>query len=168
MQPFPGGIIPANRITPTCKSCSRLSVAECSDIINGGALNPMAPGTTTRCRIPRPAGRQNSLRVDYNITDKWRAFLPRTNESTSNKGANSTSTLCLDAPMRRQLQTDGAEPRKGTVTWIASPTLVNEVVFGYGLWTEKPGLSRCLAREVQRDKLGTTSRRSIRPESAQT
>ena len=42
----------------------------------------------------------------------------------------------------------------GTVTWVASPTMVNEVVFGYGLWTENQVYRDAWLAEVQRDKLG--------------
>ena len=42
----------------------------------------------------------------------------------------------------------------GTVTWVASPTLVNEIVFGYGLWTENQVYRDAWLAEVQRDKLG--------------
>ena len=156
MQPFPGGIVPANRIDPNMqKLLSVFPLPNAPNLINGGALNPSGTwyNYSLQDSLDRP-GKQNSLRVDYNITDKWRAFFRGTNESTDNKGANSTVNRyawMADADVNYRLTGPNLG---GTVTWVATPTLINEVVFGYGLWTENQVYRDAWLAEVQRDKLG--------------
>jgi hypothetical protein len=156
MQPFPGGIVPANRIDPNMqKLLNVFPLPNAPNVINGGALNPSGTwyNYSLQDSLDRP-GQQNSLRVDYNISDKWHAFFRGTNESTSNKGANSTVNRYAwmpDADVNYKLTGPNLG---GTVTWVASPTLINEVVFGYGLWTENQVYRDAWLAEVQRDKLG--------------
>ena len=156
MQPFPGGIVPANRIDPNMqKLLSVFPLPNAPNLINGGALNPSGTwyNYSLQDSLDRP-GKQNSLRVDYNITDKWRAFFRGTNESTDNKGANSTVNRyawMADADVNYRLTGPNLG---GTVTWVAAPTLVNEIIFGYGLWTENQVYRDAWLAEVQRDKLG--------------
>jgi len=107
------------------------------NVINGGAISPTGAwyNYSLQDSLDRP-GRQNSLRTDYNISGKWRMFVRGTNEGTHNKGANSTVNRYArmsDADVDYAL----TGPNLGaTITWIASPTLVNEAIIGYGLWTE--------------------------------
>ncbi len=44
----------------------------------------------------------------------------------------------------------------GTLSWIISPTLVNETVFGYARWTEDQSYDQAWLPLVQRDKIGVT------------
>uniref|UniRef100_Q01RD7 TonB-dependent receptor n=1 Tax=Solibacter usitatus (strain Ellin6076) TaxID=234267 RepID=Q01RD7_SOLUE len=156
MQPFPNGIVPASRIDPNMqKLLNVFPLPNAPNVINGGALNPSGTwyNYSLQDSLDRP-GQQNSLRVDYNISDKWHAFFRGTNESTHNQGANSTVNRYAwmpDADVDYRLTGPNLG---GTLTWIASPTLINEVVFGYGLWTESQVYREAWLAEVQRDKLG--------------
>jgi len=156
MQPFPNGIIPANRIDVNMqKLLNVFPLPNAPNVINGGTLNPSGTwyNYSLQDSLDRP-GKQNSLRMDYNISDKWRAFFRGTNESTDNRGANSTVNRYAwmpDADVNYRLTGPNLG---GTLTWVASPTLVNEVIFGYGLWTENQVYRDAWLAEVQRDKLG--------------
>jgi hypothetical protein len=156
MQPFPNGIVPANRIDANMKKLLNVfPLPNAPNVLNGGAFTPTGTwyNYTIQDSLSRP-GRQNSLRTDYNISDKWRAFFRGTNESTHNKGANSTVNRY---PWMKDADVDYAltGPNLGTtVTWIVSPTLVNEAIFGYGLWTENQLYRNAWLAQVQRDKLG--------------
>jgi hypothetical protein len=155
-QPFPNGMIPASRIDPNMqKLLNVFPLPNAPDILNGGALNPSGTwyNYSLQDSLSRP-GRQNSLRTDYNISDKWRMFFRGTNESTHNKGANSTVNRYAWMP---DADVDYAltGPSLGmTVTWIASSTLVNETIVGYGLWTENQLYRTEWLAKLQRDKLG--------------
>ncbi len=155
-QPFPNGIVPASRIDPNMvKLLNVFPKPNALNAINGGALSP--GGTwynySLQDSLDRP-GRQNSLRVDYNQSDKLRLFVRGMNEGTHNKGANSTVNRYAwmsDADADYAL----TGPNLGaTVTWILSPTLVNEAVVGYGLWTENQLYRTEWLAKLQRDKLG--------------
>ena len=118
--------------------------------------------------LDRP-GQQNSLRVDYNITDKWRAFFRGTNESTSNKGANSTVNRyawMADADVNYKLTGPNLG---GTVTWVASPDADQRSGFRIRAVDGKPGLSRCLAGRSAAGQTGHQPAADLsRSESAQT
>ena len=156
MQPFPNGIIPPSRIDPNMQKLLNIfPLPNAPNVINGGALNPSGTwyNYSLQDSLDRP-GKQNSLRVDYNITDKWHAFFRGMNESTDNKGANSTVNRyawMADADVNYKLTGPNLG---GSVTWVASPTVINETVFGYGRWTENQVYRDEWLAKLQRDKLG--------------
>lgn len=155
-QPFPNGQVPANRIDPNMqKLLNVFPLPNAPNVLNGGALNPSGTwyNYSIQDSLERP-GRQNSLRMDYNISDKWRAFFRGTNESTHNKGSNSTVNRYPWMPDAKVDYALTGPNLGGTVTWVASPTLVNEMIFGYGLWTESQIYPDEWLPKVQRDKLG--------------
>jgi hypothetical protein len=156
MQPFPNGIIPANRIDPNMqKLLNVFPLPNAPNTINGGAISPTGAwyNYSIQDSLDRP-GRQNSLRVDYNISDKWRAFFRGTNESTHNRGANSTVNRYAWMPDADVDYALTGPNLGGTLTWVKSETLVNEIIVGYGLWTEAQVYRDAWLAEVQRDKLG--------------
>src|SRR6185436_19927326 len=107
------------------------------DVINGGALQPNGNwyNYSITDTLERP-GWQGTLRLDYNISDKWHAFVRASNYGTHNKGSNSTVSRF---PWMPDADVDYALDSRnwgGTLTWIASPTVVNEVIFGYARWGE--------------------------------
>lgn len=154
--PFGNGMVPQSRIDQNMQKLLNIfPLPNAPNIINGGALNPSGTwyNYTIHDFLDRP-GRQNSLRVDYNISDKWRLFIRGMNEGTHNKGSNSTVNRYAwmkDADVDYALTGPNLG---GTLTWIASPTLINEAIFGYGLWTETQLYRNAWLAEVQRDKLG--------------
>ncbi len=156
MQPFPNGIVPQNRIDPNMqKLLNVFPLPNAPSVLNGGAFTPTGTwyNYSIQDSLSRP-GRQNSLRTDYNISDNWRVFFRGTNQGTHNKGSNSTVNRYAwmkDADVDYAL----TGPNLGaTLTWIVSPTLVNEVIVGYGLWTETQIYRDAWLAQLQRDKLG--------------
>jgi hypothetical protein len=138
-QPFPGGIIPANRIDPnTQKLLDVFPLPNAPDVINGGALSPSGQWYNYSITHPqeRP-GWQGSLRLDYNISDKWRAFVRGSSYGTHNEGPNSAVNRYPWDPDADIDYVLGAKNWGGTVTWIGSPTLLGELTVGYAAWTEE-------------------------------
>jgi hypothetical protein len=155
--PFSGGKIPVSRIDPNMqKLLNVFPLPNAPNVLNGGAIAATTGAWynySLQDFLDRP-GHQQSLRVDYNISDKWKLFVRGTNEGTHNKGPAST--------VNRYPWMQGADvdyvltgPNLGgTLTWVASPTLINEVVLGYARWTEDQTYPADWLPRVQRDKLG--------------
>jgi hypothetical protein len=154
--PFPNGIIPAGRIDPNMqKLLNVFPLPNAPDVINGGALNPSGQwyNYSITDSQERP-GKQYSLRVDYNVSDSVRAFARSTNYATHNKGPTSAVNRFPwmdDADIDYVL---GGHNHGGTLTWIASPTVVNETIVGYARWTEEQHYRDEWLGKLQRDKLG--------------
>jgi hypothetical protein len=154
--PFPNGIIPANRIDPnTQRLLNVFPLPNAPDEINGGALNPSGQwyNYSITDTLERP-GWQGTLRLDYNISDKVRAFVRGSNQGTHNRGSNSTVNRLPWMPEAQIDYTTGAKNWGGTVTWIASPTLINELIVGYAAWTENQTYPDAWLPLVQRSALG--------------
>jgi hypothetical protein len=155
-QPFPNGIIPANRIDPNMqKLLNVFPLPNAPNVLNGGAFTPSGNwyNYSVTDSLDRP-GWQGSMRVDYNISDNWHAFIRGTDYGTHNKGPNSTVSRY---PWMPGADIDYAltGPNAGaTVTWIASPSLINETIVGYARWTENQYYPADWLARVQRDKLG--------------
>lgn len=154
--PFANGVISTGRIDLNMqKLLNVFPKPNAPNVLNGGAFTPTGTwyNYSLQDTLDR-SGRQNSLRVDYNHSDQWHAFFRGTNESTHNKGSNSTVNRYAwmpDADVDYRLTGPNLG---GTFTWVKSPTLVNEIIFGYGLWTESQVYPDAWLAEVQRDKLG--------------
>jgi len=155
-RPFPGGIIPANRIDPNIQRLLNIFPApNAPDEINGGALNPSGNwyNFSIAGEQERPAS-QNSLRLDYNVSDKVHAFARYTNYANHNKG--------LTSAVNRLPWMEGANVDYqlkghnwgGTVNWIASPTVVAEFTGGYASWLELQTYPDDLLPRLQRDTIG--------------
>jgi hypothetical protein len=155
-KPFPNGIIPANRIDPNMqKLLNVFPLPNAPDVINGGALSPTGQwyNYAITDSQQRP-GDQYSLRVDYNISNSVHAFMRSTNYGTHNKGPTSAVNRfpwMADADIDYAL---GGHNHGGTVTWIASPTVVNETIVGYARWTEEQLYRNDWLAKLQKDTLG--------------
>jgi len=155
-QPFPGGIIPAGRIDPNMQRLLNVfPLPNAPGDINGGALSPSGQWYNYSITHPqeRP-GWQGSLRLDYNISDKWRAFVRGSNYGTHNEGPNSAVNRFPwdpDADIDYML---AARNWGGTVTWIPSSTLVGEFTVGYAAWTEEQQYPEEWLAKVQKSKIG--------------
>jgi len=155
-QPFPGGIIPADRIDPnTQKLLNVFPLPNAPDVLNGGALNPSGQWYNYSITHPqeRP-GWQGSLRVDYNISNKWRAFVRASNYATHNEGPNSAVNRYPWDPDADIDYTLGARNWGGTLTWIGSPTLLGELTVGYAAWTEEQHYPEAWLARQQRSSIG--------------
>jgi hypothetical protein len=153
---FPNGIIPANRIDPNMQKLLNIfPLPNAPNVINGGALSPTGQwyNYSITDSQKRP-GDQYSLRVDYNISDSLHAFVRSTDYGTHNKGPTSAVNRfpwMADANIDYML---GGYNHGGTLTWIASPTIVNELIVGYARWTEKQEYPSDWLAKLQKDKIG--------------
>src|SRR5215470_5559571 len=101
-------------------------------------------------------GHNEFLRVDYNVSQNVRAFIRGSNGRTHNKGPASTVNRypwMADANVDYTL---GFPTLGGTVTWIVTPTLVNEASLGWAGWTEDQIYPKDWLSKLQRDKIGMT------------
>ncbi len=157
-KPFSNGIVPADRIDRNMQKILNLfPLPNAPDQINGGALSPS--GNWYNYSITQSQERPGwtgSVRLDYNISDKLHALLRASNYGTHNRGANSTvNRLTWDSTCADQC--DYALASKnwgGTLTWIASPSLVGEFVVGYAAWKEDQPYPDSWLAQYEKDKLG--------------
>ena len=145
---FPNNIIPTSRLDPNMVKLMNVfplpnAQAEAQILgynfqISGSEDTPVS---------------QEILKVDYNISDRAKAWFKAAGYSSSNTGLNSAAnknTWGL-APISYQ-QT---MPSLGTdFTYIFSPTVVNEATVGMQLWTEQQILSAAGLATYQRSTYG--------------
>jgi hypothetical protein len=79
--------------------------------------------------------RQEILRLDYNFTNNIKAFIRGMNLHTHDDGVASTANKNTWGLGSMDYTIVGPNVG-GTVTWIISPTLVNEFTFGWADWRE--------------------------------
>lgn len=134
---FPGNIIPANRIDPL--SAKLLTIFPLPNATNPAitkyAYNFQIAGSED---IPV---KQEILKIDYNVTEKARLWIRASGFSSDNTGLNSAAIQNKWGPA----PVDYAQtmPNLGAnLTYVFSPTLVNEATFGMNLWTEDQKLTQ--------------------------
>jgi hypothetical protein len=155
-QPFQGGIIPASRIDPNMqKLLNVFPMPNAPDVKNGGAFNPSGQWYNYSITEPqeRP-GWQGSARIDYNISEKWRAFVRASNYGTHNKGPNSAVNRYPWDPDADIDYVLGARNWGGTVNWIGSSSLLGELTVGYASWTEQQHYPEAWLARQQKGKIG--------------
>ena len=147
---FPGNVVPANRINPDMqKLLSVFPLPNFSDrAISKGNYNYLLSDT-----IDNPI-RQEILRVDYMPSDKWRTYFRGMNMKVDNKGTASTANTNSWGIVQAYNTTNPNVA--GNVTYMASPTLVNELSVGLSRWTEDQIIDPSELARLQRDKLGMT------------
>ena len=149
--PFARNVVPPSRLDPNMlKLLNIFPLPNATGKNNNGAYNYQIQDTLWR------PGQQQSLRVDYNISNNLHAFFRGTNEGTHNKGPASTVNRFAWMPDANVDYALTGPNVGGAVTWILSPTLVNEAIVGYALWTETQIVPDQWLAEVQRNKLGVT------------
>ena len=80
--------------------------------------------------------KQEILRVDYNMSDKARMWFRASGFSSDNTGL--TSPAINNQWGLANVDYQQTMPNLGAnLTYIFSPTLVNEATFGMNLWTER-------------------------------
>ncbi|MCX6628589.1 MAG: carboxypeptidase regulatory-like domain-containing protein, partial [Candidatus Solibacter sp.] len=145
---FPGNAIPANRINADMQKL--LGVFPLPNFTNRavskGNYNYILSDT-----IDNPI-RQEILRIDYSPTEKWRTYFRGMNMYVNNNGTASTANTNSWGIVQAYNTTN---PNiAGNVTYMASPTLVNEFSVGLARWTEDQLIAGSELAKLQRDKLG--------------
>jgi hypothetical protein len=146
---FPGNIIPANRIDPT--SSKLLSIFPLPNATNTAvtnfAYNYQIAGTED---LPV---KQEILKVDYNRSDKTRLWFRAAGFTSDNTGR--TSPAISNQWGLANVDYAQTMPSLGVnVTYIFTPTLINEATFGMNLWTEDQKLSASGLAAYQRVTYG--------------
>ena len=145
---FPGNVVPAARINPNMQKL--LGVFPMPNFFDQ-AIARGAYNYAVADSIDNPA-RQEILRVDYNPTSKWRTYFRGMNMSTKTDGLAVTANS-NQWGIRQTYDT--TNPNVGfNVTYLATPTLVNELSLGLARWTEAQNISESELAKLQKDKLG--------------
>jgi hypothetical protein len=147
-QAFPNNIVPASRIHPdTQKLLSVFPLPNFFDRnISRGNYNYLISDSREN-----PA-RQEVLRIDYNPSTKWRTYFRGMNMKVNQKGLATTANSNQWGISQTY---DTTNPNIGVnVTYLHSPTLVNELSLGLSRWTEIQEISASELAKLQRDKLG--------------
>jgi hypothetical protein len=146
---FPGNIIPAGRIDPNMQK-----------LLNLFPLPNVTPDRDHRYNfqiadtLVRPV-QQEVLRVDYNVSSRVRAWFRGMMMSTHNTGLASTTNKFTWGIGPMDYGTTGPNVG-GNLTWIISPTVVNELTVGWGQWTELQTIEASVLAKLQRQNLGIT------------
>jgi hypothetical protein len=145
---FPGNIIPANRLNPnTQKLLSVFPMPNFFDRnISRGNYNYQVADS-----VERPV-HQMLLRADYNPTAKWRTYFRGMDMSV---GQNGYATTANTNNWGIQQTYDTTNPNVAyNVTYLPSPTFVNEFAVGLSRWTEIQAITDSELAKIQRSKLG--------------
>jgi len=148
---FAGNVIPAGRIDPdTQKLMNILPLPNVPvGVYGGGNFNFQNQGT-----VKKPVNQQ-VLRVDYNLSSKWHFFFRGQNMSNYSDGPNVAS---VNAAMQWGVPFVYSTPGKNAsfnVTYIPSPSLVNEFTLGWAGWKESSRFSNPSdMTRFQKDKVG--------------
>ncbi len=145
---FPGNAIPTNRINSDMQKL--LNVFPLPNFTNR-AVSKGNYNYILSDSIDNPI-RQEILRVDYSPTQKWRTYFRGMNMYVNNNGTASTANTNSWGIVQAYNTTNPNVA--GNVTYMASPTLVNEFSVGLARWTEDQIISDSQLARLQRDKLG--------------
>ena len=146
--PFPGNIIPANRMDPNSAKLLSIFPLPNVDLASSNyAYNYEISGSEDQPVL------QEILKVDYNISDKAKAWFRASGYSSGNSGRTSPAIDnqwgLADVNYKQTMPNLGAN-----MTYVFSPTLVNEFLFGMNLWTESQVLSDSALKAYQRATYG--------------
>jgi hypothetical protein len=147
--PFPNNIIPTNRIDPN--SSKLLGIFPLPNATNTAITN-YAYNFQIAGSEDQPV-KTETLRMDYNATERARMTFKASGYSSHNNGLNSPAINNKWGPA----PVDYAQtmPQLGTtLTYVFTPTLVNEVTLGMNLWTEDQLLGSSGLAAYQRSTYG--------------
>jgi hypothetical protein len=146
---FPGNVIPASRIDPN--SSKLLNIFPLPNATNT-AVTKFAYNYQIAGYQKQPV-KNETLRVDYNRSEKMRLWFKAVGFSSDNTGRTSPAINnqwgLADVDYAQTMPQLGAN-----VTYIISPTLVNQATFGINLWTEQQKLSDEGLKAYQRATYG--------------
>jgi hypothetical protein len=135
--PFAGNIIPASRMDPN--SAKLLTVFPLPNATNT-AVNKFAYNFQIAGSEDQPV-LQEMMKVDYNISEKAKAWFRASGYSSDNTGLTSPAINNKWGPAPVDYRQ--TMPNLGVnFTYVFSPTLVNEATFGMNLWTETQVLTQ--------------------------
>jgi hypothetical protein len=147
---FPGNIIPSSRINAQTQKL--LGVFPTPNFLDTTISKRNYNYTIDDVR-DNPVNQQ-VLRVDYNPTSKWRTYFRGMDMTVDQQGR--TATANGNAWGIEQ----GYKTRNPNIsfnaTYIASPTIVNELSIGMSRWEEQQTITDSELAKLQRDKLGIT------------
>ena len=148
-SPFPGNIVPTSRFDPN--SSKLLGVFPLPNITNTAitkyAYNFQVAGTEDT-----PV-HQEILKVDYNASDKMKWWFRASGFKSDSSGLNSAAIDNKWGPTPVDYQR--TMPNLGAnMTYVFSPTLINEATFGMNLWTETQVLTKSALAAYQRTSYG--------------
>lgn len=147
-QAFSGNVVPPSRINSDMqKPLSVFPMPNFFDrTISKGNYNYLISDSTDR-----PA-RQEVLRLDYDPSPQWRIYFRGMNMYVKQKGLAVTANSNQWGISQTY---DTTNPNVGfNVTYLAGPTLVNELALGLSRWTEIQAISDSELAKLQKDKLG--------------
>lgn len=129
---FPNNIVPPGRISPDMQKLLNILPLPNTPVnnYNGGKYNYVSQGT-----VKQPVN-QEVLRVDYNISPKWHTYFRGQNMTTEQNGPNVpsvTSTMQWGTPFIYRTPGTNAS---FNLTYIPTPTIVNEFNLGWAGWKE--------------------------------
>src|SRR5262245_36916101 len=140
-------IIPASRINPNTQKLLAifpLPTINCTPRgLGGNVACPLTNVTTGNPYnysiggIRETPSNQEVLRIDYNLSSKWHMFFRGMQEYKNNIGLTATTnSLNWGIPAYYKTPSKNAGIN---LSYIASPTIVNEFSFGYSSWNEFTG-----------------------------
>jgi hypothetical protein len=158
---FPGNVIPANRINPNMQKMMTIlplpnkpcaSAAECTAL---GQINSSAFYNFLLLPNRKQPTNQQVLRLDYNLANKWRMFFRGMNMSNENRGVTATANKTpWGIPAYYKTPARNASVN---LTYMATPTLVNEFTVGYADWKELQNFADATGPALlEKDKLGVS------------
>lgn len=147
-QAFPGNVIPASRMDAnSAKLLTIFPLPNATDTaITKYAYNYQIADSE---QVPVL---QEILKVDYNISDKAKAWFRGSGYSSDSTGLNSAAIQnkwLVPVDYAQTMPNIG-----GNFTYLFSPTLVNEATVGMNLWTEQQLLSSTALAAYQRATYG--------------
>jgi hypothetical protein len=146
---FPGNIIPLARIDSNMQK-----------LLNIFPMPNVTPDATNHFNLTlsdtldRPVA-QEMVRVDYNVSSNVRAWVRGWNQSVHNNGLASTTNKFTWGIGPMDYHTGGPSVG-GNVTWIVSPTLVNEFTVGFSTWNEDQIIDPSVLANLQKSTYGIT------------
>ncbi len=153
--PFANNIVPPSRID--ANSARLLTIFPLPNATNAAitkyAYNFQIAGTND---VP---ALQEILRVDYNISDKARLWTRLSGFDSHNKGLTSPASSNQWGPAN--IDYSQSMPNLGgSMTYIVSPSLINELTFGLNLWIERQVLADKDLVALQRSTYGIDIRQT--------
>jgi hypothetical protein len=143
--PFPGNMIPQSRMDPN--SAKLLSVFPLPNATNV-AITKYAYNFQIAGSEDQPV-KQEILKVDYNVSSKMKWWFRASGFSSDNTGLTSPAINNKWGPSPVDYQQ--TMPNLGaSMTYIFSPTVVNELLIGMNLWTETQVLTKSQLAGYQR------------------
>lgn len=146
--PFPGNVVPANRISSDGQKLISIFPQPnfTNRVISGGNYNYV-----TNASLSTPSY-QEFVRIDFNPTSKWRIFVSNMWHHFNSDGLNSIANG--NAWGVQQSYNTSSPHLSINVTYTASPTLVNELAVGYALWYETQTISDSELAKIQKKAQG--------------